>query len=242
MSKVKLLVLRPGPVGSQLAEALCGNDMSARHAPTLAINSLQFTAPSARYDAIIFISPTAVMHGEKLLREIETLTQTVIAVGSGTAMKLSEAGIKDVLIPDTFNSEGLLAMTELQQPADKRILIVKGQGGRPLLKESLIAQGARCETLDVYEREPIRIDENHWDWYWQGEQVRGLTAASVETLSAFDEQRQLSHAPFPDFILTASDRIAEVGRSLGYTDVRTVGGAANHFFITAMEDYLKAHD
>ena len=242
MSMVKVFVLRPGPVGSQLADALTNNDLTARHAPTLTIRSLEFVQPSSTFDAVIFISPTAVMHSEGLLSQLEAMSSTIIAVGSGTAMKLKDAGIEDVRIPDTFNSEGLLAMTELQQSADKRFLIVKGRGGRPLLRDSLVAQGALCETLDVYEREPRQIDDSHWDWYWEGDSYRGLTAASVETLSAFDDQRQRHKAPYPDFILAASDRIAEVGRTLGYTDVRTVGGAANHFFITAMEDYLKAHD
>lgn len=239
---VKLLVLRPGPVGNQLAETLCNNTLTAKHAPTLVINKLEFTIPSSQYDAVIFISPTAVIHSDKLHPFLESLTTTIIAVGSGTAMKLSESGFSDVQIPNTFNSEGLLAMAELQQPAEKKILIVKGSGGRPLLKESLIAQGASCDTIDVYEREPVQIKDDIWDWYWETDTERGLTAASIETLSAFDNQRQESKASFPDFILAASDRIAEVGRSLGYTDVRTVGGAANHFFIKAMEDYLKAHD
>ena len=242
MTMFKVFVLRPGPVGLQLADALSTDRLNAMHAPTLVINKLEYAIPSATYHAVIFISPTAVIHSDKLHSELTTLTSNVIAVGSGTAMKLDEAGIADVRIPDTYNSEGLLAMPELQQPAAKQILIVKGRGGRPLLRESLIEQGASCETLDVYERKPIHIDQSHWDWYWQGDCRRGVTAASIETLSAFDEQRQRYNAPFPDFILAASDRIAEVARSLGYTDVRTVGGAANHFFITAMEDYLQAHD
>ncbi len=242
MARVKLLVLRPGDVGEELAESLANMDILVKHAPSLTINTLPFEPPKLAYDLIIFISPTAVIHSTLLHADLRQFENPIIAVGAGTASQLREVGIDKVRVPDRFNSEGMLAMPELQQVQNKRILVVKGQGGRSLLQDTLKDRGAEYQSLDVYVREPLAIEQEVVDWYLEGEFTKGITSASVETLSAYDSQRQDRTLPIPDFILAASERIAEVANSLGYTDVTTVGGAANHFFITAMEDYLNTHD
>ena len=242
--RVKLLVLRPGEIGLDLSNNLneLSTSIKSQHAPTLSIEPLSFSLSEKSYYAVIFISPTAVIACKDCIATINNQGRLIFAVGAGTANKLKAYGVKNVLIPQTFNSEGLLAMTELAQVHNKAILIVKGEGGRELLLDTLADRGAQCDTLNVYRRKPLAIQAETWDWYWQGDDVKGITVASVETLSAFDSYRRKDQLTVPEFILVASDRIAEVAESLGYTDVITVGGAANHFFVTAMEKHLQAHD
>ena len=229
----RLLVLRPGQPGADLANQLSTEEYTARHTPSLAIELVSFSRPEIDYDFVIFISPTAVNSVQTSLSELCAKAGNVIAVGSGTATELTRQGISNPLVPSEFNSEGLLAMPELQQVEDKRVLVVKGIGGRTLLADTLLERGAICDLLDVYKRVSQRISQTDWQWYEAG-QRRGVTTASVETLEAFDQQRQTGGYPLPDFILVASDRIAETADALGYTNIINVGGAANDHFANAL--------
>jgi uroporphyrinogen-III synthase len=60
------------------------------------------------------------------------------------------------LRPETANSEGLLALPELQDVTGKCVLLVKGEGGRDLLRATLAARGAVVRALEVYRRVPAR--------------------------------------------------------------------------------------
>jgi len=232
-SMTSILVLRPGQAGADLVAMLAQKDVSARHAPTLTIEPLTFHSPEQPSDYVIFISPNAVLNAQQSLTQLCSAGK-VLAVGPGTAAALEDSGISESLLPETFNSEGLLSMPELQQVQNKRVLIVKGAGGRKLLVSTLAGRGAICDTLDVYERHPCKITTEIWQWYGHASE-RGLTAASIETLETFEKQRLASNHPKPDFILVASDRIAETAQRLGYTNVHNVGGASNRHFARAIE-------
>lgn len=229
----RLLVLRPGQPGADLANQLTTETYTGRHTPSLAVQPIPFSLSEKDYDFVIFISPTAVNSAQTSLSELCAKAGNVIAVGTGTATELTRQGISKPLVPSEFNSEGLLAMPELQQVKDKHVLVVKGIGGRKLLADTLLERGAICDLLDVYDRVSQRISQTDWQWYEAG-QRRGVTTASVETLEAFDQQRQSGGYSLPDFILVASDRIAETAEALGYTKVINVGGAANHHFANAL--------
>jgi len=52
----------------------------------------------------------------------------------------------------TMNSEALLALPELQNIAGDKVLIFRGQGGRPLLAKTLTERGAQVEYCELYSR------------------------------------------------------------------------------------------
>jgi uroporphyrinogen-III synthase len=234
---VRVIVSRPGVQGEQLARKLtdAGVDIDARHGPTLAIKTLSLIPPVSHYDYMIFISPSAVEASVLQDPGFARHAETILAVGTGTGRTLHDAGIKKVLVPETFNSEGLLAMPELQQVKNLRILVVKGVGGRPVLRETLVQRGARVDSLDVYQRQPVQVAAETWRWFWAEPGKRVLTCASIETLEAFDKQRQADNLPADVTICVASDRIAEACRRLGYTSIINAGGAANDYFVTTLK-------
>jgi uroporphyrinogen-III synthase len=115
-------------------------------------------------DLVIFISPNAVRYG---LAAINSLSQRgragvgevlpaalrVATVGQGSAKALHEAGIAQVIAPtERFDSEGLLALPELQDVDGKRVMIFRGDGGRELLGDTLKARGAKLEYATCYRR------------------------------------------------------------------------------------------
>jgi len=103
------------------------------------------------FDLIVFLSANAVRFGAALLEQKRELT--LVAVGPATARALNQAGYRVAIVPvGGFDSENLLADPRLQQLAGRRILLVKGCGGREFLEAELTRRGAAVESAEVYRR------------------------------------------------------------------------------------------
>ena len=106
----------------------------------------------------VFNSPNAVAFSVPLILSRCAWPEglRVAAVGPGTAARLADCGIGDVLFPEQhFDSEALLTLPVLQSEAigGKRVLIVRGDGGRELLADTLRLRGASVECVACYQRE-----------------------------------------------------------------------------------------
>lgn len=78
----------------------------------------------------------------------------IAAIGKKTALALEQQQLHvDIFPEDTFNSESLLALPEMQSVANKNILIIKGSGGRTILHDSLQRRGANVQKANVYYRQ-----------------------------------------------------------------------------------------
>lgn len=107
------------------------------------------------YNLAIFISPTAVERGLKRVfaRGDWPKKLRIAAVGQGTARKLHASGFQNITVPaDKADSEALLALPEMSQVSDKRIIIFRGEGGRELLAETLRQRGAEVDYAECYRR------------------------------------------------------------------------------------------
>ena len=104
-------------------------------------------------DCLIFTSANAVNYALAKLPKPLPAHCKIAAVGKKTAQILAAKGITTTFVPsDKFNSEALLALPELQHVAQQKISIVRGEGGRELLKETLTQRGAEVTYIDVYRR------------------------------------------------------------------------------------------
>ena len=109
------------------------------------------------FDRVIFVSPNAVEHALAII-DVETARRAragFMAVGASTATALQRAGFAGVRHPGaSASSEALLALPELRGGglAGSRILIVRGEGGRELLGDTLSKRGARVQYAEVYRR------------------------------------------------------------------------------------------
>lgn len=110
-------------------------------------------AAARKADLLIFVSSNAVQYAFPLLPEQLPLDVDIAAVGSATARALSEAGLDPTLTPERMDSEGLLALPQLQDVAGKSVFILRGEGGRELLHDTLCERGAEVHQVDVYRRE-----------------------------------------------------------------------------------------
>lgn len=154
LAGLNILVTRPEHQASTLCQLLEKQGANAIRCPLIDIKPLaDVPAPAkSHYDVIIFVSNNAVQLGIPLIKPL--LSNTCIAtVGKGTARLLEQQGYKVNILPDEqFDSEGLLAHAALQDVHDKSILIVRGEGGRPLLGDTLEQRGAQVEYLAAYQR------------------------------------------------------------------------------------------
>jgi uroporphyrinogen-III synthase len=127
--------------------------------PVIEISALELTEHERdllrswqQFDLALFISANAVSHA---LHYVDTTGDypQIAAVGAKTAAAIVRAGLEVALVPEQgFNSEALLALTELQSIVGWRVLLLKGEGGRDLLREELQRRGAEVQEIDLYKR------------------------------------------------------------------------------------------
>jgi uroporphyrinogen-III synthase len=137
------------------------------------------------FDVIVFTSTNAVRFGASLLDQKRDLT--LAAMGPATARALNQAGYRVAVQPrGIYDSENLLLHPKLERPAGRRILIIKGSGGRPFLEQELARRGALVVTADVYRRVPASASgavlAALLDRFVAGD-VQVITATSLEIAS-----------------------------------------------------------
>jgi uroporphyrinogen-III synthase len=163
LAGLKIAVTRPRDQAAPLAQRITQAGGVPLAFPLLEIEAEELTSALreqlshvAQADLAIFISPNAVQYGLAALRaagaELPSSLR-IAAVGQGSAKALREQGITEVIAPtERFDSEGLLALPELQQVAGLHVMIFRGNGGRELLGDTLAARGAAVEYVECYRR------------------------------------------------------------------------------------------
>lgn len=157
----RVLVTRP----AHQAEALCRLIAAAGGEP-VRLPTIEIAPPAdpgalahtlgrlERFDLAIFISQNAVRGALAQLRGPLPAALTLAAVGEGTQRALAAAGYGSVLAPaERYDSEGLLALPAMQEVRGRRILILRGDGGRELLAATLRERGAEVTYAECYRRQ-----------------------------------------------------------------------------------------
>jgi len=232
-----VLVTRPAHQTAALVQAIEAAGGQAFTFPALAIEAVpvaDLDTPLAQLreaDSVIFISPNAAQFGMAAIHTAGGLppAATVYAVGPGTARALQKHGINEVVVPAGQDSEALLALPQLQQVAGRRVVIVRGAGGRALLAETLAARGAQVHFMECYRRMRPQADAAPLLARWQAGGIDAVTVASAETLHNLaamlgDAGRPLLlHTP----LFAPHEKIAESARRFGVVRViATPGGDA----------------
>ena len=139
------------------------------------------TLPAA--DITIFISTNAVIYGLHCVNGDET---AIAAIGPGTKSAIELAGRHvDIFPPQGYDSEHLLAEAELQDVSGKNIRIIRGEGGRELLADTLRKRGAKVDYMSVYHRLSRTYAPNlltNLEYRWRDGQVNCVIAMSVNSL------------------------------------------------------------
>lgn len=158
---LNILVTRPKAQAQSLLKQI--NQLGGRAIllPLLAIRAVenpallhQQLAHLSDFDLAIFISPNAVQYGMGAIAAAHAaLPKKVATIGASSAQCLRELGVQNVLVPtQQSDSEALLALPELSAMQGQRVIILRGDGGRELLGDTLKARGASVEYASCYQR------------------------------------------------------------------------------------------
>ena len=253
MSVWRLLLTRPAEDCAALAQTLAAQGVVSHCMPLLAIETLDETleqrsafADLQRYCAVIVVSKPAARIGLQLLAQHGAPTPDLpwFSVGAATAAVLAEQGL-GVHFPDLGDdSEALLALPALQQaiaaPAP-RVLILRGEGGREFLAESLRSQGVSVDYLPLYRRVLPQYAPGELSRQVRAERLNGLVVSSGQGFEhllqlAGDDWSALARLP----LFVPSPRVAEQARAAGAQIVVDCRGASAAALQAALEQFPAA--
>jgi uroporphyrinogen-III synthase len=180
------------------------------------------------YQRVIFISANAVQYGLAYLPQNKTLQ--IAAIGEGSARRLTEQKCHVDMVADCgFTSEHLLALSAMQANAvaGMHILIMRGQGGRTLLAETLQSRGAVVDHAEVYQRCRPQTDAHWLAPLWQ-KRIQLICVTSNETLENLyhmlgDYQQQLLNT----LLLVPGARCYQLAQQLGFKQIIQAASATD---------------
>ena len=225
LAGVVVVVTRPAAQAAPFAALVTAAGGQPLLLPTLEIEPVELDAGARHrltpddFDWTIYTSANAV---ESSLRQLPRPRRTqVAAIGRATARALEAHGIAVTAVPlTTADSEGLLELDCFTDLRDRRVLILKGRGGRTLLGEELARRGADVVQGEVYERrragaraESLQALRRASD---AGEAVVAATSAEVLAalleLAPADQCPRLRDAP----LVVPGERVAAAARLQGW--------------------------
>ncbi|WP_123071030.1 uroporphyrinogen-III synthase [Massilia aurea] len=248
-----VVVTRPRAQADGLAEALRAIGRTVEVLPLLQIAPVDDPAPLRAalaavpdYALAVFVSPNAV---DAAFAHLDAWPAAVplAVVGEGSRAALARHGVADPgytihspLDPAHSDSEHLLQNLDLAALSGRRVLIVRGDGGRELLADALRAAGATVEAVAAYRRSTpvltpglaarlraLLAQPNDWI-ITSSEALRGL-GGLVEALgpqfgAQFRQQR----------LVVPHARIAETAYALGLRHV-TLTGSGDARLLAALQ-------
>ncbi|WP_136681466.1 uroporphyrinogen-III synthase [Neptunomonas sp. XY-337] len=196
------------------------------------------------YDVVICVSPNA---ATITLDWIDTYWPQLpvgiqwFAIGKRTAAVLETGGIDAAVPAKGFDSEAMLVLPELQSLENKRVLILRGQGGRATLAETLSARGAQVEYANLYDRTCPHYDADHIKSTIYNPTPSAILITSGEALSNFvkvaqNQQREFSlNSLLATYLVVPSERVAETARELGFTNIHVAQGPDDQAMVNALQ-------
>ena len=220
--------------------------------PKVADKALHALQQIDKYDNVIFISRNAVVWAFRLHETLSAATLSecrVGAIGSKTAAALHEYGVSAQDVPTSgFNSEHFLALDSMQAThvSGRDILIVRGEGGRELLAQTLRQRGANVTYAEVYRRgcPPVATAQS----LLQRQQMRPLDVVAVTSCEGLQNLLRLLHSAdwlLGTSLLVGSDRIASAARRLGFkAEIMVAADPGDSSMLKALSDWRQGivHD
>lgn len=156
------------------------------------------------------------------------------AVGASTGNILQKAGF-DAIVPQAPRTEGLLSLVELNDVVGKNIVIMKGFGGRELLRDTLTSRGAIVLEWEVYKR--VKLDSPVFTQGWQQEQIRCIIATSGEVIQAAFEYFETNWLQKLNWIVV-SQRTADIASKLGVSQISISRDASDQALIQCAKQLI----
>jgi uroporphyrinogen-III synthase len=251
----KILLTRPGGVSDFLRDSIDNAGGQSLYIPSMSITALeddslskQLLGKIADFDILIFVSRNAVKYAHSSLAELScrVLSKVVIAIGLGTRSELLLLGISDVRAVDSNNgSAALLNMTELSSKnlTNKKIMILRGVGGRELLNTELTKRGAKVNYVELYRRAKPQVSASTISNIWLEKKPNVVFITSAEGLenllemSKGEERSRFLNTP----LVVISPRLKAVAKSAGFTaEIKVTNGYSDEGFMLTLKEMFEA--
>ena len=251
MAGASVVVTRPAPSSATLKRQIRALDGAAIALPGIALRASDNVAAAKAAlqqvrdaDVVIFVSPSAVKFAYAL-RPLHFARSThVCAVGATTSLALTRRGVRNVVFPrDRADSEGLLALPELQKLRGKRVALVGAPGGRELLAHTLRARRARLAEIHVYRRVAPRYTERQLTALEQAPAPILTLLTSAEALTNLRAQLPLHlFARLAEGeLIVSSERLAERARRSLFVNVHVAASPLPRHLLAGALQALARH-
>lgn len=238
----RILVTRPRHQAERLCARISDYGGQAILFPTIDIQRVEDSAHNelsgadvlSGVDIVIFVSRNAVKFAFDHYLSTVDLPKDIqfVAIGAGTAEALSESGIMSVLHAGVYaDSETLLQLPEMQNEriAGKKILIIRGVGGREYLADNLKTRGACVDYAEVYRRCLPEYEVNDCHKIWQDVKPEAIIVSSNEgltnlvSLTPEIDQLQLFSTP----LVLMSARSVNLAQQSGFVSKMSIAKVKN---------------
>ncbi|MGO1296086.1 MAG: uroporphyrinogen-III synthase [Vibrio sp.] len=239
----RVLVTRPLDSGEQLCQQLRERGIEAHHHPLIDIKpgreQVGLSHALAHSDIIIAVSQYAVSFTSEILAEQGASWPQYcryFAIGQKTAQCLSKACGQPVHFPQISDSEHLVALPEMADINGQHIIILRGNGGRDVIYDTLVAKGAKVSYKEVYQRiaRPTPVQQCLKQWQTMG--INTIVITSKQQLMIFMDffKDSATNWPIQQTLVVPSDRIAHYAEALGFTQIIVSGSAHNADLVAAL--------
>jgi uroporphyrinogen-III synthase len=248
---LRVLVTRPKPMGEILCQRIDNAKGKAIYFPTIDIfppqDSTIFPYQLAKIDKqdwLIFISPQAVYATSHIIHlDWPNFPPHVkiAAVGGGTAKALKAADLRvDVHPTENWSSEGLLALPEFQNVAGMKIALMRGEGGREWLDQSLKIRGAIVSQIIVYRRVKPHIDTGPYKTMLHKSEIDCIVSTSGEGLYNLKELLKEAWSELQKVkLIVISQRMQQRAIELGFKEIMLAKNPSQGAIIDVLKTLIK---
>ena len=190
------------------------------------------------YRDVIFVSPNAARIGADWIDEYWPqlpLGVRWVGIGKQSADTLEQLGFPAWHAEGGFDSETLLAHPSMQTMTAARVLILRAEGGRDLLADTLRQRGARVDFAHIYRRACPAYSDAAIQSTIYAQPLSAILITSGQALRNLLQLCKPAAAPLTDtLIIVPSARLAELACSLGFNRIRVAQGPDDQSMVDAL--------
>ena len=240
-----ILITRPEPENTLSCERVRHHGWSAIPLPMLEIAPIEENDRKAAiraqifdidtFDYVIFVSKNAARIACDWLDDCwPMLPANVhwIGIGQGTTQTLIDEGVPALSNPG-HTTEALLEWLKPARMKDQKILIIRGEGGRPELGNKLEERGAKVSYLSLYDRKKPRYSAQTFVMLPDINLIWVTSGESLANLSEYVTRHMPHWKSLP--ILTPSSRVNQQAIDMGWVNATCANGADDNSLIKATE-------
>ncbi|SFU50204.1 uroporphyrinogen-III synthase [Xenorhabdus koppenhoeferi] len=246
---MSILITRPAPSGEELVKRLQTVGKIAFSVPLIEIYpgaDLPLLSQKMQWlsagDLVFLLSKNAVHYAnEQLIQEDQLWPDKLSYYGIGKSTSLlfqRQTGLKIFWSEKGETSEDLLQLPSLQQMSNKKVLLLRGNGGREVITSTLRIRGGDVDYCECYSRQPVKYHAANFSRHWQQYGIKTIVVTSGEMLQLLYNlvtDRDGKAWLLGCCLIVVSERLADIARSLGWQVIKVAKSADNDALMQALE-------